>query len=368
MTGWCDGDVDGTVELAIGFNVYRDTRAQGSNYRRRGKMRSCGTLRSDYSRDPYKKVSKESSFVQSYLACLGLHIADPGRSARFYQDVLGMSLVAQTGNDASHGFEVHYRYEFRDTAAVAETDEPVPCSQLDLIYTAGPIQGESIDRSARDLGYWKIGVTLSDVDLAFAAVAAAGIDVSTPQQFLNIGYLCHLRDPDGYGIEFLQHRFAEDQQPGAPDPRYALRSAPRLAHISLRIRDPEPSLRFYVDGLGMSLLSVQSVPENRFTLYFLSYPVGPRRARDDDDIAHREWLWQRPYAMLELQHRWDGPPDGRYRVDAASGFARIDIATRERQRILSRLPEMYIRDESYSADDMTQLRDPDAYAIRLIDI
>ena len=44
-------------------------------------------------------------------------------------------------------------------------------------------------------GYWKIGITLPDVDVARDRLLARGIAVSTPQQFYDIGYLCHLADP-----------------------------------------------------------------------------------------------------------------------------------------------------------------------------
>jgi catechol 2,3-dioxygenase-like lactoylglutathione lyase family enzyme len=41
-------------------------------------------------------------------------------------------------------------------------------------------------------------------------------------------------------------------------------------------------------------------------------------------VENREWLWQRPYPTLELQHIWgDAAPDGPYRTHDAQplGFA-----------------------------------------------
>ena len=55
--------------------------------------------------------------------------------------------------------------------------------------------------------YWKIGITLPNVDMACAQLRKAGVEVSQPRQFGEIGYMCHLEDPEGFSIELLQHRF-----------------------------------------------------------------------------------------------------------------------------------------------------------------
>ena len=45
-----------------------------------------------------------------------------------------------------------------------------------------------------------------------------------------------------------------------------------LNQTMLRIKDPEPSLRFYKDVLGMMLYQKVDFPEMSFSLYFLGYP------------------------------------------------------------------------------------------------
>ena len=44
-----------------------------------------------------------------------------------------------------------------------------------------------------------------------------------------------------------------------------------LNQTMLRIRDPKPSLAFYQDVLGMTLLQKLDFEEMRFSLYFLAY-------------------------------------------------------------------------------------------------
>jgi lactoylglutathione lyase len=132
----------------------------------------------------------------------------------------------------------------------------------------------------------------------------AGVQVSRAAQFLDIGYLCHLHDADGHGIELLQHDFAENFRARETDNRDVLGSRPTLAHVTLRVRDPQRSLRFYCDALGMNLISRQIVKSYKFTLYFLSAAIERAPSVDIDSAADREWLWRRPYTVLELQHVW----------------------------------------------------------------
>lgn len=53
----------------------------------------------------------------------------------------------------------------------------------------------------------------------------------------------------------------------------------------------------------MKLLCVEPVLEYGFTLYFLAYTTedAPNMANLEAE-ANREWLYQRPYTTLELQH------------------------------------------------------------------
>ena len=59
----------------------------------------------------------------------------------------------------------------------------------------------------------------------------------------------------------------------------------------------------------MKLLSIQPVKRYNFTLYFLAFTEeDPPILEDLEAVENREWLWQRPYSTLELQHRWGTEP------------------------------------------------------------
>ena len=52
----------------------------------------------------------------------------------------------------------------------------------------------------------------------------------------------------------------------------------------------------------MKLLSIQKVEAYGFTLYFLAFTDETPPNEDLNSIEIREWLWQRPYTTIELQH------------------------------------------------------------------
>ena len=75
-----------------------------------------------------------------------------------------------------------------------------------------------------------------------------------------------------------------------------------LAHITLRITDLPAARELCENKLGMRLMSIQPVQERNFSLYFYAWSDEPLPNPDLEAVENREWLWARPYALLELQH------------------------------------------------------------------
>lgn len=153
--------------------------------------------------------------------------------------------------------------------------------------------------------YWKIGLSLADVDTARSHLMSHGVHVTQPRQFRDIGYLCHLNDPFGYSVELLQrdfqHNFCTERIKSFLNPTFALRQQTHVGQITLRVSDIEKSLRFYESSLGMKLLSRQNIPD-MFDLYFLACTDEKPPSDNVNDVEIREWLWKRPYTTLELQY------------------------------------------------------------------
>lgn len=208
------------------------------------------------------------------LSAVLLRVADPDRLTAFYTDVLGMTGGAQGPNR-----RVGYGGQGADL----------------LLMPGGG--GYTHDGGQR---YWKIGVTVPDVDLAVAYLRQNGVEVSDPKQFLDIGYMCHLKDPEGFVIELLQHDFEGNRPENAADPAAPFAHA-CIGQITLRTGDIAAEDAF-CRAQGMRLLSVQDVDQYGFDLHFYAFTDEVPPNADLWSVENREWLWKRPYTTLEFQH------------------------------------------------------------------
>ncbi|QNO28347.1 lactoylglutathione lyase [Sphingopyxis sp. OPL5] len=75
-----------------------------------------------------------------------------------------------------------------------------------------------------------------------------------------------------------------------------------LNQTMLRVRDPEDSLRFYRDILGMTLLQRLDFEDMQFSLYFLAY-LGEGEIIPSDPAARARFIFDRE-TTLELTHNW----------------------------------------------------------------
>lgn len=89
---------------------------------------------------------------------------------------------------------------------------------------------------------------------------------------------------------------------------------PTWQQTMLRIKDPEASLKFYRDTLGMTLIDTFDFPEYKFSLYFLttlsseeSYNLSPGTQE-----AH-DYLWSMEGVALELTHNHGTESDADFR-------------------------------------------------------
>ena len=77
------------------------------------------------------------------------------------------------------------------------------------------------------------------MDLAREKITKHGTEVSKPSQFLDVGYLCHLKDPKGFTIELLQQTFQRNFVKPEEDPRLALGQTAVVGQITTRTTNIE---------------------------------------------------------------------------------------------------------------------------------
>ena len=216
--------------------------------------------------------------TKNTLAGVVLNVQSPKNLAQFYTQYFGLSVIKiQDELRLSYG---------KQGAYLALRQAP----------SSTPYQMTPTDQ------YWKIGITLPDLDLAYQQLNDKGINISEPQQFRDIGYLCHVTDPEGFTIELLQHTFEEAPLAKPGDPEKPLGGGAKIGQITLRTTNIKQELSYYQQQLGMRLLSIQPVTVYGFTLYFLAFTQEVPPDPDLQAVSNRPWLWQRPYTTLEIQH------------------------------------------------------------------
>lgn len=122
-----------------------------------------------------------------------------------------------------------------------------------------------------------------------------------------------------------------------------------LNQTMLRIKDPNRSVRFYQDVLGMTLLETFNFPDMSFSLYFMGYPT---TEIPGDAKERAKWVFEQP-ALLELTHNHgtEDQPDFSHHNgnDEPRGFGHIGIS----------VPDVYVACERFDNLDVEYVKRPD---------
>lgn len=142
----------------------------------------------------------------------------------------------------------------------------------------------------------------------------------------------------------------------------------------LRVRDPERSVAFYRDVLGMRLLRRFDFPEMKFSLYFMAY-VGPDDPPPPDDALLGAQYVFRQKATLELTHNWGTETDpafaGYHNGNAdPRGFGHIGITVPDVHAACERFETLGVefvkRPDDGRMKGLAFIKDPDGYWIEIL--
>ena len=205
------------------------------------------------------------------IETLTLRVMHPEQQVRFYCDVLGMTDLG-AGRVGYGGAEVALQF--------VKADRPYEATRGDL--------------------YWKIALSVPNIELACQQLRDAGVACSEPHQFEDVGYLAHFTDPEGFAIELIDHAFKGARAEGACDLN-RLGGGAHVSLVTLRAADMN-AVEAALLGWGMRKLSVQPLTDYGFTLHFYAFTEETPPEADLEAVANRTWVYQRPYTVLEIQH------------------------------------------------------------------
>ncbi|MGI9278599.1 MAG: VOC family protein [Endozoicomonas sp.] len=280
-----------------------------------------------------------------------LMVSNLDQSLSFYRQHLGMTLLSRPQeSDFEHCF-----------LAYPQTQGAL----LELVCRQG-VKPEVASQPSRTEGYWKFSISVVDLQRARQSLIDSGVSsVGESFEVPDVAFLCHLQDPDGYWIELIQQTFKKNTPALLDDLKASVWYSACLNLSTLRSRDIDASLTFY-EQIGLRLVSRQEVPDRNMTLYFLSGLEEPAPLDDVDAVEIREWLWQRPYTLLELQHihGTESQKGFRYQVRTESGFlgltleGDIDLSSDTEKRTANPTMGQYEQGKT--------LMDPDGYTIQIL--
>lgn len=124
-----------------------------------------------------------------------------------------------------------------------------------------------------------------------------------PRQFQDVGFLAHFSDPEGFTIELIEHWFQGNRQAEEIQDD-ALGGGAHFNLLTLRTADIEMVQKACANW-HMTPLSIQPVESRGFTLYFYAFTSDVPPSSDLYAVENREWLYQRKYTVLEVQHIHD---------------------------------------------------------------
>jgi lactoylglutathione lyase len=279
-----------------------------------------------------------------------LRVADLDRAVRFYVEAFGMRLLERVEIEAKRATVAFVGFEGPDVGAPIEL---VRYRDETGAYTHGT-------------GFGHVALGVAAVEPLFERATALGAAVHmAPGILVPGGPLCaFVKDPDGYAVELVDTRRsgkpaaetgagegAADEFPAAvvlgPDD-----GASRVLHSMLRVKDPEATIRFYADGLGMKVLQRVDIEVKRATGMFLGYGA------------------DEPGRKLEFTSYWDAEAPYTH----GSGYGHVAVGARDVMGTLARLEAMGVEVTERpavlfaGAPLRAFVKDPDGYAVELIEV
>ena len=141
----------------------------------------------------------------------------------------------------------------------------------------------------------------------------------------------------------------------------------------LRVRDPEVSVAFYRDILGMTLLDKFDFEDMQFSLYFMGY-LDTDESIPSDKAERAKWLFGRA-ALVEITHNWGTESDkdfGGYHDGNAQpqGFGHIGISVPDVYAACERFAEHKVEfvkgPDDGKMKGLAFIKDPDGYWIEIL--
>jgi lactoylglutathione lyase len=296
-----------------------------------------------------------------------IRVKDPQESVKFYE-FLGMSLLKKLTFPESK-FDLYFLGY--DSPAAASHGRSVFDRQgiIELTHNHGtesdPEYRVNNGNAEPHRGFGHTCVSVDNIQAACARLADQGYRFQKRLEDGKMRYIAFALDPDGYWVEIIGQKPLEETE----DVKTTDVGTYRMNHTMLRIKNPEKSLKFYQDVMGMSLLRTHESAAGGFTLYFLGYP-GPEAkgsfsgdVRSSDIEGLLELTWNHGTEKDESFAYHDGNKE-------PQGFGHICVSVDNIDAACQRFEDLDCNWKKRLTDgrmkNVAFLLDPDGYWVELV--
>lgn len=214
-------------------------------------------------------------------------------------------------------------------------------------------------------GFGHVAISVDNIQAACRRLEDAGYKF---QKKLTDGKMRHIAfalDPDGYWVEIIGQKPLEETE----NVKETDVETYHMNHTMIRVKDPEISINFYKDVMGMDLKRTSENKNGGFNLYFLGYgpPAPESTANGVSPVADREGL-------LELTWNYGTEKDPNFKYHDGNsepqGFGHICVTVDDLDAACARLEEKKVNWKKRLTDgrmkNVAFVLDPDGYWIEIV--
>ncbi|CDI78456.1 lactoylglutathione lyase, putative [Eimeria acervulina] len=302
-----------------------------------------------------------------------LRIKDPKISVPFYEKHFGMKLIHfYHFNDAK--FSLYFLERPHENAVLPAAGTPESekylwnmkgvCLELTHNHGSEDDANFCINNGNEEphRGFGHIAFNCDDVVKASEDLEKEGVAFQKKPHEGKMKTIAFAKDPDGYWIELCNRSKNAE-----------IKEKFNLSQTMIRVKDPQKSLAFYRDLLGMKL--VMKKIHDSFTVYFLTHlEPGAQPPENIESDEAREFVKQRWAPLLELTHNHGTEKDENFKYhngnDQPQGFGHIGMLCDNLEKACEDLEAAGVKFRKRPQDGKMRglafVLDPDGYSVELI--
>ncbi|KAI9665879.1 MAG: Lactoylglutathione lyase [Bathelium mastoideum] len=296
-----------------------------------------------------------------------IRVKDPARSVKFYEH-LGMTMIKKVEQPEAK-FDLYFMGYDGPQAASGGNHFSDREGLIELTHNYGTENDDNYKVANGNKepykGFGHTCISVDNIQAACQRIEDAGYKFQKKLTDGRMRSIAFVLDPDDYWVEVIA-RNPVDKTEGVKetDP-----STYRMNHTMIRVKDPEKSMEFYRDVLGMDLKRTSENKDAGFTLYFLGYgpPASSSSPNGVNPTADREGL-------LELTWNYGTEKDANFKYhngnDQPQGFGHVAIAVDDLDAACSRFESMNVNWKKRLTDGRMRhvafVLDPDNYWVEVI--